>query len=187
MKVSVGKRTRTSPPGLVGLLLECHDRIRHFISLAREIGERPDALPDEVREACNRVHRYFDEALPLHVADEEESILPRLLGHRPDIDAALNEMNDQHRRHVPMLESLLGSLESVREAPEVPSRRSELAEVATRLQEELHRHLLLEETAIFPVLGEVLSPELEEAVIGELRMRRRAARPAELGRDLTKR
>lgn len=63
---------------LVALLMDCHARIRHFAKLAHRIGVDLEATPANRSEACLAVERYFTEALPLHVQDEEESILPRL-------------------------------------------------------------------------------------------------------------
>ncbi len=71
----------------VGLLLECHERIRSFLALARRIAEVGPSAPGTVPEAAARVRRYFTEALPLHARDEEESILPRLRGLDPTVDA----------------------------------------------------------------------------------------------------
>jgi hypothetical protein len=59
---------------VVDLLLACHERIRFFIDLAIRIADTTDASNEEIREAAARVVRYFSESLPLHVADEEESI-----------------------------------------------------------------------------------------------------------------
>src|SRR5512138_2428637 len=89
------------PPGgdVVDALLDCHQRIREFTSLAvRLAGAR--GLPDEeIRDAAARVHRYFSVALPLHARDEEESLLPRLEGLDPDVDRELAEMMREHAEH----------------------------------------------------------------------------------------
>ena len=73
----------------VGLLLECHERIRSFLALARRIAEVGPSEPGSVPEAAARVRRYFTEALPLHAQDEEASILPRLRGLDARVDAEL--------------------------------------------------------------------------------------------------
>ena len=39
-----------------------------------------------VLEASRRCERYFSEALPLHVEDEEQSLLPRRRGRTPELD-----------------------------------------------------------------------------------------------------
>src|SRR5690348_4599251 len=96
MLVQLGGSRRTQGDGPVELLLECHERIRTFIALARAAGEKPDAPAAEIADACTRVERYFSKALPLHVLDEELSVLPRLRGSSPDVDRVLHDMESQH-------------------------------------------------------------------------------------------
>ena len=95
------------PSDIVDLLLECHERIRTFVGLAGRLANTKQPSVDEVRDAATRVARYFSEALPLHVADEEQSILPRLSGRDSELDKALNSMREQHRQHEEPLRVLL--------------------------------------------------------------------------------
>lgn len=64
----------------VGLLRACHGRVTHFAELALRLADHPtDSAPGEaVQQAAGKVLRYFDQAAPLHHADEEEDLLPRL-------------------------------------------------------------------------------------------------------------
>src|SRR5690606_15926791 len=80
MLIELSTHRRDTPRDLVDLLGECHARIRRFVELAHEAAIRMDAPVEQVIQACADVERYFVEALPLHVADEEESIAPRLKG-----------------------------------------------------------------------------------------------------------
>src|SRR5512132_579542 len=98
-----------APDDAVGLLLECHDRIRSFLALARRVAQAGPAERDGVAEAAARVRRYFAEALPLHARDEEESILPRLRGREPAVDAELAAMEREHREHGPPLAALVAA------------------------------------------------------------------------------
>ena len=75
MLINIG--AKAGAEDLVSLLLECHHRIRGFSALGVELGTRADLPAADVVQGCERVERYFGEALPLHVADEEESLLPR--------------------------------------------------------------------------------------------------------------
>jgi iron-sulfur cluster repair protein YtfE (RIC family) len=169
MYVTIGRRPR--PEGLVGLLLECHERIRSFGALAQAIG-RQGGAPDELREACARCRRYFAEALPLHVADEEESILPLLRGKDPTLDAALGTMHVQHEEHAPVLAQLLEELDRVHGNPGDDAARARLAELAAHLMDAFEAHLANEETVIFPKLATLLSPDEQNTIIVELRERR---------------
>src|SRR5262245_23535436 len=109
MLVRIGPRA-SSPEDLVDLLLACHERIRNFTAMARAAAEREEAVAADVVDACARVQRYFTEALPLHVRDEEESLLPRLQGRSAEVDRALGVMKEQHERHEVTLGGFLQAL-----------------------------------------------------------------------------
>jgi iron-sulfur cluster repair protein YtfE (RIC family) len=173
MYVTIGGRAR--PEGLVGLLLECHERIRAFAALAMAIGERLDAPTPHITDACARCERYFGEALPLHVADEEESLLPRLRNRRPELETVLATMSAQHTEHEPVLRELLEALAKVRENPDDRAQRGLVRTLAARLRSDFDRHLTSEETLVFPAIEELLTPDEQAQIIAELRARRRAA------------
>jgi hemerythrin-like domain-containing protein len=154
------------------LLLACHERIRSFIALARAAGQRSDASASEVRDACMRVERYFTEALPLHVRDEEESLIPRLRGHSPELDRALLTIKEEHVAHEPMLRALLRAISAVRDDPGAPAQRAELVAVADDLGREFTEHLQLEEAVVFPAARRFLTPESQADIMYELRRRR---------------
>jgi hemerythrin-like domain-containing protein len=171
MLLEIGQGSKRSGD-LVDLLLECHGRIRSFLALAHAAGSREGVPAAEVAEACARVERYFTEALPLHVADEDESILPRLRGADPEVDRALETMHAQHLEHEPLLAALLGAAAALREGPADPARRAALAEIATTLEHELGLHLTLEETVILPAIRRLLSAAAQAEIVEELRARR---------------
>jgi iron-sulfur cluster repair protein YtfE (RIC family) len=157
---------------LVDLLLECHERIRKFVALARTAGESTDAPSDQVVDACASVERYFVEALPLHVRDEEESLVPRLSGHSRALDDALSMMESQHAEHGPQLSALLRASAAVRAAPEALALRAELVHTAEELERAFSAHLQLEETQIFPAIRTALPADVQASIIKELRARR---------------
>ncbi len=160
---------------LEALLLACHARIRHFSALAVAVGEAEQAAPQELSRSCERILRYFREALPLHVRDEEESLLPRLLGKEAALDAALQALRAEHEAHGPALKEVLGLCERLQQAPAdgVELQRS-LSQVAVKLQREFEAHLRAEEQMIFPRLGAYLTPQEQLVVVNEMRDRRRA-------------
>jgi len=161
------------PSDIVDQLKECHDRIRTFISLAARLAST-DVISDiEVREAAARVTRYFSEALPLHVADEEESILPRLHGKTAELDAALSEMHGEHREHEPQVETLLGVCRKLQTLPEnLNELRPTLLASATKLGQEFLSHLDKEEKVILPAIRQLATVEERDAMLRELRARR---------------
>jgi iron-sulfur cluster repair protein YtfE (RIC family) len=176
MFVSIGQKRR-APAGLIELLLECHGRIRSFVGLARQLGSSSGVPPSELSEGCLRCERYFTEALPLHVLDEEESLLPRLQGLRPELDAALERMHREHLAHDALVAALLGACRALREHPTDPVHRDALARAATQLSAEFDEHLAREEELIFPAVRTLLSPPAQTEAMNELRSRRNALAP----------
>jgi iron-sulfur cluster repair protein YtfE (RIC family) len=170
MLVTIGK-----PPAgddLVDNLLECHGRIRSFVAVAVAAAERRDVAASAVVDGCLRVERYFTEALPLHVLDEEESILPRLRGRSREVDEALATMHAQHAAHEPLLRALLDASAELRRGPQDAHRRAALGVAAQAIGAEFAAHLGLEEAVVFPAIRRL--PDATQAtIVEELRARRR--------------
>ena len=158
---------------LVSLLLECHHRIRGFSALGVELGTRSDLAAADIAQGCERVERYFGEALPLHVADEEESLLPRLRGVSPEVDAALAAMHAQHADHKPHLVALLAALRALRGAPTNASLRAALLAIIAPLKSDFEAHLVAEEQILFPAITASLPADVQAQAVGELRARRK--------------
>ena len=161
------------PSDVVDLLLECHERIRSFVALAIRLGNAENPSADEIRDAAARVIRYFAEALPLHVADEEESILPRLSGRERDLDRALADVHREHSEHEPLLEALLRTCRDLHDSPEkLAELRQSLETTASTLQRDFLQHLDAEEKVVLPAIRQFLTLEEQAAILRELRARR---------------
>jgi iron-sulfur cluster repair protein YtfE (RIC family) len=163
MLLRVGRGPTDRSTDLVGSLRDCHERIRFFCDLAGAIAKNPDAPAKEIAEAARRVRRYFLEAFPLHVADEEETLVPLLAGRDPAVDRALARMRADHDEHAPLLADLLARLE--------PLEHESLAASAERLREVLLPHLAEEEAIVFPALA-LLSASERARARDEIRRRR---------------
>ncbi len=181
MLTKISKHRATGAEDLVDLLSECHRKIRRFIALARQAGSRQDVPAVQIVQACVDVERYFGKALPLHVADEEESIEPRLRGLSTLVDDALEAMAHQHQQHVTEVEALLRASASVRRQPHDDAVRSELEAIAVALENEFERHLALEEKVIFPAIRDHLSAEIRRDIVHELRDRRGVGSFSDIG------
>jgi hemerythrin-like domain-containing protein len=169
--VRIGERdSRAGEGDVVDSLLACHERIRSFLAMAARAGEA-SAPADQVIEACGRIGRYFREAMPLHVADEEESILPRLRGRAAAVDRALDTMHEQHSAHEAGLSELIGAVDAVRQGPS--ESRARIAAAAAELGAELTPHLELEEAIILPAVRQLLSARELADIALEIRGRRR--------------
>lgn len=162
-----------APESLLALLLACHTRIRRFARLALTVGARPELPSAEIKGAAAQCMRYFTEALPLHVHDEEDSLWPRLAGYSAELDATMAQMRAQHFAHQARLDALLVALRAVFNQPQEPALHRQLADAAATLETDLEDHLALEEAELFPFLEEALSVEQRDTIVQELRARRR--------------
>jgi iron-sulfur cluster repair protein YtfE (RIC family) len=162
-----------APGDAVDLLLECHQRIRSFLALARRIAEAGPADQEAVPEAAARVHRYFTQALPLHAKDEEESILPRLRGKDPRVDVELEVMAREHAEHERPLGALVEACEVLAHDP---ARHASLVPALATATEELERHFAVhlrrEEEVIFPAVRRLLDRASDSDIVKEIRARR---------------
>ena len=155
MWVPIGRRPASPPDdALLELLLECHGRIRRFLATGRRLVEAEGAPAAEVTETAQALYRYFATALPLHVLDEEATIMPRVRGRYAHVDVALDRMAAEHASHGPNLARLIDLCAELGQQPEqLPARRAALNAVITALEGDLLPHLTQEEAVIFPVLG----------------------------------
>jgi len=176
MLLSIAKPSADTTPGLVDLLLECHTRIRRFLAIAQAAAQRSDVDNDETIAACQSVERYFSEALPLHMADEEESILPRLMAACPgEVASTLQRMTHQHHEHQPLVATVLQSSAALRADPQSAPRRTALSMATTALHRAFHEHLTMEETIVFPAIQRYLPEQVQHTIRDELRRRRHLA------------
>jgi hemerythrin-like domain-containing protein len=173
MLIKIGSSNEPEREDIVSLLTACHDRIRFFIDLAVRLASATDASPDEIRDAAARVIRYFSESLPLHVADEEESIIPRLSGRNPSLDATLDTMHREHSEHEPHLHVLLDTCRALVDSPQRLVNLSEtLRASASHLAHDFKAHLEAEERTVLPAIRSLLTIEEQEEIVSELRRRR---------------
>jgi iron-sulfur cluster repair protein YtfE (RIC family) len=165
-----------TPVDAAGLLLECHERIRTFVALARRIAGAAEGNASDragIAEAAASVSRYFSQALPLHALDEERSVLPRLRGRAPDVDAALEVMTREHREHERPLSAVVAACDALaRDPARLPELAPDLARAAAELDAHFVAHLHREEEIVFPAMRRLLSPEDDAAIVRELRARR---------------
>lgn len=168
-------RTPNQPPeDAVDLLLSCHDRIRHFSATAAKLAHAQGADSDEIRRTAAGVSRYFSVSLPLHEADEEDTLRPRLdaLGDER-IHHALAAMHDQHQAIDELVERLLPPLELVERNPaNLDQAGGELCAIGKALEEIFAAHLKLEEDVIFPSVRERLPAPEQAAMLREMQVRR---------------
>jgi hemerythrin-like domain-containing protein len=159
------------------LLLGCHERIRHFTAVSLRLAEAVSAPAEEVAGAAESVWRYFSIALPLHEADENQSLHPRLRVAAPEaLAAASAEMVHQHLAIDVVVAELLPVWDTLRQRPErLPELAAVLAEKSHQLLALWETHLALEERTVFPAMQKYLSAAELDAIRDEMKARRTSA------------
>jgi hemerythrin-like domain-containing protein len=179
MLVRIGEKPESDFTQPLGLLSDCHKRIRYFLNMmvavAGEAGDAP--LAQEQRRYLENALRYFREAAPKHTADEEQSLFWRMRYIASSrVDEVLSKMEDleaDHRwadRQHSDVDAIVRKWITEGVLPETD--RSLLKTLLSELSGLYDRHIALEETEIFP-LAEAILPEEEKRAIGcEMAQRR---------------
>ena len=181
-----GPQPSSAPSGPVEMLQDCHHRIRHFVQLSRTLAEAREAPPAQVAEAADHIFRYFSQSLPLHEADENDTLFPRLQKIAPlgsPLRDAARAMVEQHHAIEELVFELAAVCGAIRRQPErLPGLASQLQHTAEALDEVFTAHLEMEETVIFPAVAQLPAEELQ----GMMREMQRRRRPEDSGIRLVK-
>jgi len=159
------------------MLLDCHARTRHFMQLSRTLADAKNAPHQEIAEAATSILRHFGNALPLHEADENESLFLRLQAALPPgglVREAADTMVEQHNAINELVNELLPLCASLGPQPgHLSSISHHLDHVAQALNQIFVAHLCLEETVVFPAISEWLAPAQIKEMFHEMHERRR--------------
>lgn len=172
MLVTLG--ARSSGEDVVDLLAACHRRIRQHLVLARRlVAAGPHAPPHEVRETAQRVARYFGVAFPLHIADEDQTIAPRLADAGDAVTKALAQMSADHVEHQADIDRLVAVCSEIEQDPtQLTALAAELSLLVEAISLQMATHLELEENVVFPALR-LLDAAERGALLSQMRERRR--------------
>lgn len=159
---------------VVELLLEAHTDVRQVLAVADALCHQ-SATPT-AREAAQQIADFVASALPMHLADEDESISRRLAGRNRVVDAALEQM---HREHV-ALDAAVARLRLLctsiaRDVNRLHALRFELGSAAEDLRARMERHQSFEESAVLPALKRLLYADELDDIASEMVARRSAA------------
>ncbi len=166
----------------LGLLSDCHRRIEKFLELLLRVTQTAQGgvLHPEQREAMATALRYFRQAAPMHTADEEISLFPRLRelaqnGNETAQNAlkVIARLEADHDaadlRHAVIDEIGTRWLDgSTLDAPDVGRLESELID----LRAFYAAHIKVEDTELFPLAGTVLAEDITETIGREMAVRR---------------
>jgi hemerythrin-like domain-containing protein len=171
----ISSSSKTGTEDAVDLLMGCHQRIRHFTDVAVKLAHAQGVSPWEASQTAAGVHRYFSVSLPLHEADEDRTLQPRLSALADEkVRRALLAMGDQHQAIDELIERLLPLLVMVRNNPETLHAVSgEMCGITKALDEIFRAHLQMEEEAIFPAIRTVLSASARQEMLLEMQERRK--------------
>ena len=174
-QITLPRSPNLPPEDALELLTACHVRVRHFAAAAVKLAHPQAAPPEEVRLSANGVYRYLSVSLPLHEADEEDTLRPRLDAVADDrVRHALIAMHDQHQAIDELIERLLPLLLLLERNPAaIHDAGPEMCSITKALQEVFDAHLKLEEEAIFPAIRQLLTESEQAVMLAEMRQRRR--------------
>lgn len=179
MAITIGRKLESDYANPLGMLSDYHRRIEKFLNLLLTVARQAQGreLNDEYRTAFATALRYFREGAPKHTRDEEDSLFPRLHqaanAQAQQVLARLEELQQDHtvadagHRTVEALGSRWltdGSL-TVDEA-------QALTEVLELLHRLYQRHIVIEDTEIFPLAGRILKSVDIHALGHEMAARR---------------
>jgi len=174
MSIRIGHKTAAADSA-VALLHACHSNIRRFLATARVLASATATTEEDIAATSLSVSRYFREALPLHVADEEESVAPRLSRTDAATVATVARLRGEHASHHALVADVTNLCDELAKSP---ARRAELAPrlgaAAADLSQLLESHLQWEEEALFPLMPQ-LGADHHLAILSEMRRRRGSA------------
>ncbi len=164
--------TSAGPDDVVSRLRDCHDRIRVFVREALAIAESDaSTTPERRRRSAENVLRYFTIALPLHEADEDASIAPRLRAAAGGSLDGLLERMEEHDRIDTLVGELMRDWQSIARDGALPDDLAVHRESVRHLGEIMEAHLGVEETELFPRIAALPARE-RRAIVREMADRR---------------
>jgi len=142
----------------IAALAECHQRIRTYCEGLRRVVALSAEADPRIPPAAAQAARYLREGLPLHAADEDDSLAPRLRRAQPETAALLDTLAREHTTLEERIARLLPSLDTLAAGGAVDP--STLAAAVTGFVEPMEAHLHLEEAELFPALERLDRVEL---------------------------
>lgn len=171
MPVTIGAERENGFDRPIALMKDCHRRMERFLGVLEALAALPAGTRLEAgqQESLQRAVDYFESAAPRHVADEEQSLFPRMRQY-PQCKEALGELDhleDDHCRAQSLhatcnaIGRFWMELSSLSEA-----QHQRFAASVSELAEMYRSHIAIEDSRVFPLADSVLS-ENEKAEIGQ--------------------
>jgi hemerythrin-like domain-containing protein len=176
MGIQIGAKPDSGFDDPIGMLVDCHRRIEHFLRILCIVAERARGreLTGEEREAVEAALNYFRVGGQRHTADEEESLFPRLRA--ASADARLDDVTGLESDHQRANE-IHATVENLYRAWISDGRLSagdedELLAETRQLEGLYEEHIEIEERDVFPRAAGLLGSQAIQAMGREFRARR---------------
>ena len=117
------------------------------------------------RETLDDVLHFLGRGAERHVADEEQSVFPRLRKH-PETGALIERIAAEHRNHDDTIIALRGAIRHL------PAGADTLATIAADLASQYEAHIELEDAELIPAMRRLLSAGELDEMLREMRERR---------------
>jgi hemerythrin-like domain-containing protein len=182
MRVNIGDKPPADFAQPIEMLKDCHRRIEHFLNVLQAVLDQygEGELGDEGRRALKASLSYFLNFAPRHIADEEQSLFPRLRASENEearaVFAELDLLERDHRRgeaRHQVVEDLAGQWLTAGRIDE--RTRSRLAAAVSELAAMYAEHIRLEEQRVFVLAASALNAEQLHDMGEEMKRRRSLA------------
>lgn len=179
MAVQIGSLGQPGFDTPFALMSDCHRRIEHFLGIFQRVVDEYETitLDDQAKTALIAAVRYFRESAPNHTADEEDSLFPRLRSlDREDLEALLLEaerLECEHDQAALIHNTVDQRIERWLKTgtlglDEFKQLRQELDSLSALYS----RHILFEDSILFPRAEDVLSKSEIKDIGSEMATRR---------------
>jgi hemerythrin-like domain-containing protein len=175
----IGQKPPSDFGNPVGMLEDCHQRIRFFLGTLVRFGLASEdvQLKPESSQALRNALMYFRNGAPKHTLDEEESLFPRLRKSGdprvPSIEKTLRELEHDHAQadaaHAEI--DALGE-QWLAQGSLSEEQRTRWLVLAENLQAHYERHIAVEERDIFTAARQILTAEDQRQIGAEMARRR---------------
>jgi hemerythrin-like domain-containing protein len=101
---------------------------------------------------------FYDAVLHYHHHSEDDSIFPALLAVRPDMDALIRRLEDDHQQLIRALEAVDSAISSFEQQPDEAHQKT-MHDAMVEVRDAFFPHLDLEDEQIIPAIAESVPPK----------------------------
>ena len=113
--------------------------------------------PSALQPIIGKRWTFYETVLHQHHHDEDASVFPALLVVRPDLQALVEQLEDDHRQLIPTMDMVSAAVTAFDAEPD-PVHQTTLHDGLTSLRDLFFPHLDVEDAQILPACGESIPP-----------------------------